>query len=55
MPVHPFLAQKRPPYEMDFMLPKEEPNVEPIPERGLNMPSGSYQEIMSRIPLGPRM
>jgi len=57
MPVHPFLAQQRPANDLSFMLPKGEPNVEPIPERGLNMPSGSsvYQEIMSRMPLGPHM
>ncbi|KAJ1420555.1 WRKY domain [Sesbania bispinosa] len=41
MPVHPFLAQQRPANEMGFMLPKGEPNVGPIPERGLNLPSGS--------------
>ncbi|MED6205129.1 WRKY Transcription Factor [Stylosanthes scabra] len=59
MPVHPFLAtqqqQQRPPpppptNEMGFMLPKGEPNVESIP-----LPSGSYQDIMSRMPLGPHM
>ncbi|KAK7322408.1 hypothetical protein VNO77_25787 [Canavalia gladiata] len=57
MPVHPFLAQQRPTNDLSFMLPKGEPNVEPIPERGLNLPSGSsvYQEIMSRMPLGPHM
>ncbi|KAK7259848.1 hypothetical protein RIF29_25463 [Crotalaria pallida] len=60
MPVHPFLAQQRPPAnEMGFMLPKGEPNVEPNPERGggLNLPNGSsvYQEMMSRMPLGPHM
>ncbi|KAL1292544.1 hypothetical protein AAHE18_19G004000 [Arachis hypogaea] len=56
MPVHPFLAtqQQRPPNEMGFMLPKGEPNVEPIPERH-NLPSGSYQDLMSRMPLGPHM
>ncbi|RYQ87031.1 hypothetical protein Ahy_B09g094518 isoform C [Arachis hypogaea] len=56
MPVHPFLAtqQQRPPNEMGFMLPKGEPNVEPIPERH-NLPSGSYQDLMSRMPLGPHI
>ncbi|CAL0308453.1 unnamed protein product [Lupinus luteus] len=52
MPVHPFLAQHRPTAnEMGFMLPKEESNVEPIPERG----SSLYQEIMNCMPLGPHM
>ncbi|RDX70946.1 putative WRKY transcription factor 2, partial [Mucuna pruriens] len=72
MPVHPFLAvqqhqqqhhhqhqqQHRPANDLRFMLPKGEPNVEGIPERGgLNLSSGSsvYQEIMSRMPLGPHM
>lgn len=57
MPFHPFSAQQRPANEMGFMLPKGEPNVEPMPERGgLNMPSRDssvYQEMMSRMPLGP--
>ncbi|OIV95501.1 hypothetical protein TanjilG_23232 [Lupinus angustifolius] len=54
MPVHPFLAQQqqRPTAnEMGFMLPKGEPNVEAIPERG----SSLYQEIMNHMPLGPHM
>ncbi|KAI4305059.1 hypothetical protein L6164_028449 [Bauhinia variegata] len=57
IPVHPFFSQQRPPNEMGFMFPKGEPNVEPIPERGLNMPSGSsvYQGMMNRMPLGPQM
>jgi len=64
MPVHPFLAQQQhqqnPSNDFGFMRPKGEPNVEAIPERGgggLNLPNGSsvYQEIMSRMPLGPHM
>ncbi|WVZ01440.1 hypothetical protein V8G54_027509 [Vigna mungo] len=62
MPVHPFLAQQQqqsPSNDFGFMMPKGEPNVEAIPERGggLNLPNGSsvYQEIMSRMPLGPHM
>ncbi|KAK4278512.1 hypothetical protein QN277_016349 [Acacia crassicarpa] len=56
MPVHPFLPNQRPP-NMGFMLPKGEPNLEPIPDRELNMPAGSsvYQDIMNRMPLGPHM
>ncbi|XP_028807924.1 probable WRKY transcription factor 2 [Neltuma alba] len=56
MPVHPFLPNQGPP-NMGFMLPKGEPNLEPIPDRGLNVPAGSsaYQDIMSRMPLGPHM
>lgn len=72
MPVHSFLAahqqqqqhqqqqnqQQRAANDLGFMLPKGEPNVEAIPERGgLNLSNGSsvYQEIMSRMPLGPHM
>ncbi|XP_020223534.1 probable WRKY transcription factor 2 [Cajanus cajan] len=67
MPVHPFLAQQqqqqqhqhqhRSANDLGFMMPKGEPNMETIPERGLNLSSGSsvYQEIMSRMPLGPHM
>ncbi|OIW13262.1 hypothetical protein TanjilG_25741 [Lupinus angustifolius] len=53
MHVHPLLAQQCPnsANEMGFMLPKEESNVEPIPERG----SSIYQEIMNRMALGPHM
>lgn len=57
VPIHPFLAHQRPPNEMGFILPKGEPNLEPMPNRGHNLPTGSsvYQEIMSRMPLGPHM
>lgn len=63
MPVHPFLAQQhqhqqRAANDFGFMLPKGEPNVEGVPERGgLNLSNGSsvYQELMSRMPLGPHM
>ncbi|KAF7833852.1 putative WRKY transcription factor 2 [Senna tora] len=57
MPVHPFLPHQRPPNEMGFILPKGEPNLDPIPNRAHNLPAASsvYQEIMSRMPLGPHM
>ncbi|XP_054797920.1 probable WRKY transcription factor 2 [Prosopis cineraria] len=57
MPVHPFLPHQCPPNEMGFMLPKGEPNLDPIPDRGVSIPAGSsvYQDIMSRMPLGPHM
>ncbi|PON47184.1 WRKY domain containing protein [Parasponia andersonii] len=54
--VHPYLAQQRQMHEMGFMLPKGEPKAEPISESGLNLSNGSvYQQIMSRLPLGPQM
>lgn len=56
LPVHPYLAQQRHLNEMAFMLPKGEPKAEPISESGLNLSNGSvYQQIMSRLPLGPQM
>lgn len=54
LPVHPYLAQHRQVNEIGFMLPKGEPKVEPMSEPGLNLSNGSvYQQIMSRLPLGP--
>ncbi|KAF5479150.1 hypothetical protein F2P56_005646 [Juglans regia] len=57
MPVHPYLAQQRQASEIGFMLPKGEPKVEPMSDPGLNLSNGSsvYQQIMSRLPLGPQM
>ena len=62
MHVNPFTMQQQqqhPGNEMGFMLPKGEPNLEAIPERGgLNMHNDSssvYQDIMNHMPLGPQM
>ncbi|KAJ6422922.1 hypothetical protein OIU84_023959 [Salix udensis] len=57
MPIHPYLAQQRPGNEMGFMMPKEEPKVEPVTEPSLNLSNNPtlYQQIMSRLPLGPQM
>ncbi|XP_012081857.1 probable WRKY transcription factor 2 isoform X2 [Jatropha curcas] len=57
MPVHPYLAQQRPLNEMGFMLPKGEPKMEPMSEPSLNLSNNPsvYQQIMSRLPLGPQM
>lgn len=58
MPFHPYLAQQqRHMNEMGFMLPKGEPKVEPISEPTLNLSNAAsvYQQIMSRLPLGPQM
>ncbi|KAM1276501.1 hypothetical protein ACFX13_029706 [Malus domestica] len=55
---HPYFAQQRHQVnEMAFMLPKGEPKVEPMSEPGLIMSNGSsvYQQLMSRLPLGPQM
>lgn len=57
MPVHQYLAQQRQVNEMGFMMPKGEPKVEPMSEPGLNLSNRSavYQQLMSRLPLGPQM
>nr|AFX83941.1 WRKY super family protein [Hevea brasiliensis] len=57
MPVHPYLAQQCPMNEMGFMLPKGEPKAEPMSEPSLNLSNNPsmYQQIMSRLPLGPQM
>ncbi|CAI0540844.1 unnamed protein product [Linum tenue] len=57
---HPYLAaaqQQRSYSEMGFMLPKGEPKSEPMSEPSLNMSNNAalYQQIMSRLPLGPQM
>ncbi|GAV69376.1 WRKY domain-containing protein [Cephalotus follicularis] len=56
LPVHPYIAQQRQVNGMGFMLPKGEPKVEPISEPALNLSNSSlYQQLMSRMPLGPHM
>ncbi|XP_038904983.1 probable WRKY transcription factor 2 isoform X2 [Benincasa hispida] len=56
MPMHPYLAQAHHVNEMGFLLPKGEPNVEPTSDLGLNFNGSTvYQQIMSRLPLGPEM
>ncbi|KAI5606239.1 hypothetical protein POPTR_001G472800v4 [Populus trichocarpa] len=57
MPIHPYLAQQHPGNEMGFMMPKEEPKVGPVTEPSLNLSNNRtlYQQIMSRLPLGPQM
>ncbi|XP_022873371.1 probable WRKY transcription factor 2 [Olea europaea var. sylvestris] len=53
LPMHPYLGQLRPLSDTGFMLPKEEPKVEPETDSGLNVYGGSsvYHQIMSRLPL----
>ncbi|OMO83839.1 DNA-binding WRKY [Corchorus capsularis] len=57
LPVHPFMPQQRQTNEMGFILPKGEPKMEPMSEPGLNLSNNTsvYQQIMSRLPLGPQM
>ncbi|KAG5546785.1 hypothetical protein RHGRI_018830 [Rhododendron griersonianum] len=56
--VTPYLGQQLLGSEMGFLLPKEEPKVEPHSEPPLNFPrvgSSVYHQIMNRLPLGPQM
>ncbi|XVF70998.1 hypothetical protein PTKIN_Ptkin11bG0206700 [Pterospermum kingtungense] len=57
LPLHPFMPQQRQINEMGFMLPKGAPKMEPASEPGLNLSNNEsvYQQIMSRLPLGPQM
>lgn len=59
LPNHPYLGhQGRPVSDMGYMLPKGEPKMEPVTDGGLNPPSNGssvYQQLMSRLPLGPQM
>ncbi|XP_022733133.1 probable WRKY transcription factor 2 isoform X2 [Durio zibethinus] len=57
LPVHPFMPQQPQINGMGFMLPKGEPKMEPMSEPGLNLSNNTsvYQQIMSRLPLGPQM
>ncbi|GFQ00303.1 probable WRKY transcription factor 2 [Phtheirospermum japonicum] len=56
MQVNPYLGRQiRPVNDMGFVLPKPEPKLEPVMDSGLNSSDGSlvYQQLMSRLPLGP--
>lgn len=57
LPVHPFMPHHRQINEMGFMLPKGAPKMEPVSEPGLNLSNNEsvYQQMMSRLPLGPQM
>lgn len=55
LPMHAYLGQAHHVNEMGFLLPKGEPNVEPTSDLGFSSGSTVYQQIMSRLPLGPEM
>ncbi|KAL3503703.1 hypothetical protein ACH5RR_038152 [Cinchona calisaya] len=57
LPVQPYVGQPPLMNEMGLVLPKGEPKVEPMSDPGLNISNGSsvYQQVMSRLPLGPQM
>ncbi|CAA0841152.1 Probable WRKY transcription factor 2 [Striga hermonthica] len=55
MQVHPYLGYgPRPVSDMGLVIPKTEPKVEPVVDGGSDG-SLAYQQLMSRLPLGPQM
>ncbi|XP_075494640.1 putative WRKY transcription factor 2 [Primulina tabacum] len=59
LPVHAYLGNQIGPMgnNLGFMMAKGEPKMEPVTDSGLNPPNASsvYQQLMSRLPLGPQM
>ncbi|GMJ01462.1 WRKY DNA-binding protein 2, ARABIDOPSIS THALIANA WRKY DNA-BINDING PROTEIN 2 [Hibiscus trionum] len=57
LPIHPFMAHQGQSNEMGFRFPKGEAKMEPMSEPGLDLSSNTsvYQQLMSRLPLGPQM
>ncbi|XP_038690829.1 probable WRKY transcription factor 2 isoform X2 [Tripterygium wilfordii] len=57
LPVRSYMASQHQVNDMGFMLPKGEPKVEPVLDPGMNLSTNSalYQQLMSRLPLGPQM
>ncbi|KAE8667052.1 regulator of ribonuclease-like protein 3 [Hibiscus syriacus] len=57
LPVHPYMPHQRQSNEMGFGFPKGETKMEPSIEPGLNLSNNTsvYQQLMSRLPLGPHV
>ncbi|KAE8672157.1 putative WRKY transcription factor 2 [Hibiscus syriacus] len=57
LPVHPYMPHQQQSNEMGFRFPKGEAKMEPSTESGLDLSNSSsvYQNLMSRLPLGPQM
>ncbi|KZV27164.1 putative WRKY transcription factor 2 [Dorcoceras hygrometricum] len=59
LPVHSYFRDQAGPMgnNLGFMMPRGEPKMEPITDSGLNPSNASsvYQQLMSRLPLGPQM
>lgn len=60
LPIHPFLAaqqQQSQVSEMGYMVHKGEPKRETVSNTGLNLSNSTsvYQQLTSRLPLGPQM
>ncbi|XP_073150346.1 probable WRKY transcription factor 2 [Henckelia pumila] len=59
LPVHSYFGNQGGPmgHNLGFMMPKSEPKMEPVTDSGLNPSNASsvYQQLMSRLPLGPHM
>ncbi|KAK9002370.1 hypothetical protein V6N11_025053 [Hibiscus sabdariffa] len=57
LPVHPYMPLQRQSNEMGFRFPKGEAKNEPMSEPGLDLSNNTsvYQQLMSRLPLGPQI
>ncbi|KAK8506480.1 hypothetical protein V6N12_034209 [Hibiscus sabdariffa] len=57
LPVHPYMPHQHQGNEMGFRFPKGEAKMEPMSEPGLDLSNNTsvYQQLMSRLPLGPQM
>ncbi|PPR98382.1 hypothetical protein GOBAR_AA22267 [Gossypium barbadense] len=57
LPLHPYMPHQRQGNEMGFRLPKGEAKMEPMSDPGLDLSNNTsvYQQLMSRLPLGPQM
>ncbi|GMI74112.1 WRKY DNA-binding protein 2, ARABIDOPSIS THALIANA WRKY DNA-BINDING PROTEIN 2 [Hibiscus trionum] len=57
LPLHPYMSHQRQSNEMGFRFPKGEAKMEPMSEPGLDLSNNTsvYQQLMSRLPLGPQM
>ncbi|XP_075481696.1 putative WRKY transcription factor 2 [Primulina tabacum] len=57
--IHSYIGNQAGPMgnNLGFMMPKGEPKMEPVTDSGLNPSNAStvYQQLMSRLPLGPHM
>ncbi|XP_039038340.1 probable WRKY transcription factor 2 [Hibiscus syriacus] len=55
LPVHPYMPRQG--NEIGFRFPKGETKMEPMSEPGLDLSNNTsvYQQLMSRLPLGPQM
>ncbi|XP_039003012.1 probable WRKY transcription factor 2 [Hibiscus syriacus] len=55
LPIHPYMARQG--NEIGFRFPRGETKMEPLSEPGLDLSNNTsvYQQLMSRLPLGPQI